>query len=66
MNAWEERILDREEAREEGRTQGQLQGEERINLLNQKLIDDGRLDELKRAAKDKSFQKQILKEYGID
>lgn len=66
MNAWEERILDREEAREEGRTQGQLQGEERINLLNRKLIDDGRLDELKRAAKDKSFQKQLLKEYGID
>lgn len=36
-----------------------------INQLNQRLISDERLEDLKRSATDRVYQKQLMKEYGI-
>lgn len=41
------------------------EGEERINKLNQKLLQDGRISDLERATEDSKFQKKLLKEYGL-
>lgn len=50
---------------EDGIELGIEQGIEKINILNQKLILDGRNDDLIRSCKDKEFQKQLLEEYGL-
>ena len=36
------------------------QGERRLNKLHSILIDLGRLDDLKRATKDKAYQEQLM------
>ena len=38
---------------------------ERINLLNQKLFADNRIDDLRKSTEDKDFQHQLMVEYGI-
>ena len=38
---------------------------ERINLLNQKLLADNRIDDLRKSTEDKEFQHQLMVEYGI-
>ena len=48
--------------KEEGREEGLLQGEHRLNLLYSILIDTDRLDDLKRATKDKTYREQLMKE----
>ena len=51
--------------REEGFAEGLAQGENRVNRVNRLisiLIDAGRIDDLKRAAKDKSYQEQLMSE----
>ncbi len=40
-------------------------GKRIINRLNQLLLDDDRLDDLKRAVKDPDYQEQLMQEYGI-
>lgn len=50
---------------EQGMAQGIEQGMEQVNRLNLRLIEDNRLEELKRAAKDKAYLEKLLKEYGI-
>ena len=47
---------------EEGREAGLEQGESRLNKLNSILIDMGRFDDVKRATKDKAYQKQLMDE----
>lgn len=54
-----------EDGIEQGIELGIEQGIEKINILNQKLILDGRNDDLIRSCKDKEFQKQLLEEYGL-
>ena len=48
--------------REEGREEGLELGEHRLNQLYSILIDTDRLDDLKRATKDKAYQKQLMSE----
>ena len=36
-----------------------------INLLNAKLIEAGRIEELKASTTDKDLQNQLLKEFGL-
>lgn len=48
--------------REEGREEGLELGERRLNQLNSILIDAGRLDDLKRATKDRTYQEQLMAE----
>ena len=59
-----ERTL-RREAIEQGLQQGIQQGQQKINQLNQKLLQDNRMDDLLRATQDSTFQEILLKEYGI-
>lgn len=53
-------VLDRIEAR------GVVRGEDKINQLALLLAKEGRLDEFIRSAEDKDYQKQLLKEYGLE
>lgn len=57
MQAWEEKELERRAAREEER--------ERINKLTDLLLEQGRVDDLKEAAKNPVYQEQLMKEYGL-
>ena len=45
---------------ERGRKLGLEQGENRVNRLHSILMDTGRLDDLKRATKDKNYQEQLM------
>ena len=51
-----------EVGREQGLTWGLEQGESRVNKLNSILIDQGRLDDLKRATQDKAYQEELMTE----
>ena len=66
MQAWEEKVMDREEGREEGRKEGKAVGrkEERelLSKLTDFLISNGRQDELPKAIKDEDYQQKLLKE----
>ena len=61
MQSWEERIL----IKQEGIAEGERIGLERINRLNQKLIEQGRFDDLTKAVSDSIYQKKLLKEFKI-
>lgn len=51
-----------EKIAKEEREEGNIEGEARVNKLNSILIDMDRFDDVKRAAKDKVFQKQLMSE----
>ena len=65
MQSWEERILIKQEGIAEGIAEGERIGLERINRLNQKLIEQGRFDDLTKAVSDSVYQKKLLKEFKI-
>ena len=52
----------KEEGREEGREEGFEQGVNLLNQLNSILIEADRLDDLKRAMKDKTYREQLMRE----
>jgi hypothetical protein len=39
---------------------------DKLNELNEKLLDDNRMDELARSFKDKELQDKLLVEYGLN
>lgn len=45
--------------------EGVEEGIGKINLLNAKLIADGRLEDVVRSAADQILQKNLMEEYGI-
>lgn len=51
-----------EESKEEGREEGMLLEAERINQLNLLLSEQGRMDDLVRAAKDREYQERLFRE----
>ncbi len=57
MQSWEEKILIKRA--------GEQIGLERINRLNQKLIEQGRFDDLTKATSDSGYQEKLLKEFQI-
>lgn len=67
------KILARD-AKEEGRTEGRKEGLEAgrtesrgiINELTKRLIQEGRMEDLKRSLDDHAYQDQMLKEYGLE
>lgn len=63
--AREKALRDYHEGLMEAEERGEKRGEKRINKLNAMLIQDGRLDELKRATTDKALQQQLMTDYGI-
>ena len=40
-------------------------GEKRLNCLNEKLLNDNRIEDLKKAVMDESYREQLYKEYGL-
>ena len=61
----DERELGYEEGMEEGIKEGIKSGEGRINLLNTRLIELGRVEDVLQAAKDRAYQEKLLVEFGI-
>ncbi len=55
----------RQEDREEGREEGREKGQQLINTLIQRLLADGRTEELQRSTTDAELQMKLLKEYGV-
>lgn len=49
----------------EGMKRGKCEARDRINLLNIRLAEDGRINEVIQAAGDLVKQKELLEEYGI-
>ena len=60
------RIEGRVEGKEEGITEGWEKGMERINALNNLLILNDRIEDLKRGAVDRKYQKKLLMEFFPD
>lgn len=52
-------------SREEGRKEGILIGEDRDSHLNELLLNDNRIDDLKRAGSDAKYREKLYKEYGL-
>lgn len=50
---------------EQGHEKGLAEGRNQIQALNLRLLDDNRLEDLKRAASDSVFCQQLLEEYGL-
>lgn len=50
---------------EKGIEQGIEQEKFRINLLNKKLLEENRLDDLRRSIEDEGYQKKLCEEYRI-
>ena len=61
IQTWEEKIL----IKQEGIAEGKQIGVEQINRLNQRLIEQGRFDDLTKAVSDKVYQEKLLKEFEI-
>lgn len=57
--------MEREDAKKEGIQEGQQQGEARINRLNNRLIELGRVEDVVRAASDIEYQKRLLEELNL-
>lgn len=57
--------IGRQKGRREGRREGIHEGEERINILNQRLISENRLNDLIRSITDTAYQNKLMVEYGI-
>ena len=55
----------RREAREEGRQEGIEEGIERTNKLMFSLLEQNRLDDLRRVAEDPAYQNQLFHEFGL-
>lgn len=53
------------EAEERGIAIGEKRGEERINKLHSFLIRDKRFEDLELSTRDKDFQQQLMRQYGI-
>lgn len=53
------------EMREEERMKGEKRGEARQNELTKRLLQDNRLEDLRRAVDDCSFREQLFIEYGM-
>ncbi len=52
--------------KEDGRKEGRKEGRDDINSLNKKLAEANRIDDIVKAAEDPEYQKQLLKEFGIE
>ncbi len=57
--------LIREDEREIGREEGIEEGKKKILLLSKMLLDDNRIDDLKRATDDEAYLEKLCREYSI-
>ena len=54
-----------ETGRREGIITGRTEGEDRLGTLISKLMTEGRMDDVKKAASDKASREALYKEFGI-
>ena len=50
---------------EEGIAKGREEERERINALNERLLEAGRIDDIRKSLQDSGFQQQLLEEFGL-
>lgn len=62
MQRWEEMEMEKDEAREEGRAEGRNS----IAKLMDKLLEENRVEDCKRAVKDPEFCQKLMDELGIE
>ena len=48
-----------------GKAEGEIEGKNQMALLVKKLLDQGRIDDVKRASEDEVYRNQLIKEFGI-
>ncbi|MDD6268130.1 MAG: hypothetical protein PUA92_09670, partial [Clostridium sp.] len=65
MKSWEREMLIREEGKVEGKEVGKQEERRRLNTLILRLTEDGRADDIVKAAQDEGYQRQLLEEYGL-
>lgn len=53
------------DGRIEGRSEGKVLGAEQMAKLTGKLLDENRLEDLRRITEDKEYRDKLLKEYEI-
>ena len=63
MKQWKKE--ERAEGRKEGRTEGRAEGEDYFATLTEKLLRDGRTEDLLQATGDKAVRGKLYREYGI-
>lgn len=61
----EGRLEGKIEGKREGRIEGKLEGEEKMVLLNKKLLADNRMDDLRKALEDAEYRKKLCEDYNI-
>ena len=61
MQRWEEMEMEKDEARAEGRAEGRNS----IAKLMDKLLEENRVDDCKRAVKDPEYCQTLMEELGI-
>lgn len=54
-----------EEGHRTGLEEGEKRGEDRLNRLHKKLLDENRIEELRKSVEDESYQKKLFEEYNI-
>ena len=64
-NIEEGRELGRAEGIVLGREEGRAEGNDQMASLNQRLLSENRIEDLKRASEDADFRNQLFREYGI-
>ena len=57
-------VLDKVENR--GIEKGKLEGKKQMALLVKKLLDQSRIDDVKRVSEDEAYRDQLIKEFGIN
>ena len=62
---WRNKLMTVEEYAKATAKQAANNTTEQINKLNQKLLTDDRIDDLRKSTEDKEFQHQLMVEYGI-
>ena len=55
----------REEGRKEGLEEGHEKGAQQMAVLCQRLLEDNRVDDLKRCTEDAEYRKALMMEYGV-
>ena len=55
----------RKQGIQQGRKQGIQQGESRFAMLNENLLNAGRIDDLRKASASKRYRNQLYKEFGL-
>ena len=56
-------VLDKVENK--GKAEGQIEGKNQMALLVKKLLDQSRIEDVKRASEDETYRAKLMKELGI-